>query len=283
MNKRTLYYKLSPDWRFLVRRLWYLPVDLWDSITGKRGKMTPPKGAIFVGSGDFIKIGQQLLNRMIRFVDVKPDDTVLDVGCGIGRLAVPLTDYLSKNGAYYGFDIVKQGIDWCNKHIAKKYPNFHFLHTPLKNDLYNLETDIESHYFIFPYENNLFNAIVLNSVFTHMVADDVANYLKQIHRVLAENGKGMASFFILNDASKENISQGKTDFIFPYPYKNCFLMDNKVKEANVAYDETILLEMFRQANLKIEHIHYGEWSKGTIINDFDFQDIIIFSNQVSYH
>ena len=277
MNKRDIYYKLSPCLRFLIRRIWYFPVDVWDYITRKRDAMTPPRGAIFVGSGDFKKIGQLLLNHVIKFVDLKPDDTILDVGCGIGRLAAPLTGYLNEKGAYYGFDIVKQGIDWCNKHIAKKYPNFHFLHTPLKNDLYNLETDVESHHFIFPYEDKKFDVIVLNSVFTHMTTDDVANYLHQIHRVMAENGKCLATFFILNDESKNNINRKLTDFTFPYPYKNCFLMDKKVKEANVAYDENFLFDLFRQSHLKVEQIHYGEWSKGALTNAFDFQDIVVLS------
>jgi len=216
---------------------------------------------------------------MLQFIDLHPNDTVLDVGCGIGRLAVPLTGYLNEKGAYYGFDIVKQGIDWCNKHITKRYSNFHFLHTPLKNDLYNLQTDVEAQQFTFPYQANQFNAIVLNSVFTHMVADDVAHYLKEICRVMADNGKGMASFFILNEVSKNNIDRKKTDFTFQYPYQNCFLMDSKVKEANVAYDEEFLCDLFGQSNLKIEHIHYGEWSNGTLMNEFDFQDIIVFSKK----
>jgi SAM-dependent methyltransferase len=246
-------------------------------MTRKREAMIPPKGAVFVGGGDFKKIGQLLLNLMIRYVDLKPDDTVLDIGCGIGRLAVPLTGYLNQKGAYYGFDIVKQGIDWCNRHIAKKHPNFHFLHTPLKNDLYNLETASEPHRFVFPYPDNQFDAIVLTSVFTHMLADDVANYLHQIHRVMAVNGKCMASFFILNENAKNNIRQKKTDFVFPFYHKNCYLMDEKVKEANVAYEEFFLLDLFRQANLKVEQIHYGGWSQGEMINEFDFQDIVVLS------
>ena len=277
MNKRKLYYKLSPGLRFLVRRIWYLPLDLWETITGKRDAMIPHKGAIFVGAGDFIETGRFHLARMLELANLKPDDTVLDIGCGIGRLAVPLTGYLNENGAYYGFDIVKQGIDWCNKNIAKKFPNFHFLHIPLKNDLYNLKTENESLHFVFPYNDNQFNVIVLNSVFTHMVADDVSNYLNQIHRVMAQNGKCMATFFILNDESKNNILQNKTEFTFPYPHKNCFLMDKNVKEANVAFDEKFLMDLFQEHDLKVEHIHYGEWSTGTTTIKYDFQDLVVFS------
>jgi len=34
-----------------------------------------------------------------------------------GRLAVPLTDYLSADGSYDGLDIVESGVAWCNEHV----------------------------------------------------------------------------------------------------------------------------------------------------------------------
>ena len=41
-----------------------------------------------------------------------PDHKVLEIGCGIGRMAVPLTQYLS-TGTYDGIDVVADGINWC--------------------------------------------------------------------------------------------------------------------------------------------------------------------------
>ena len=40
---------------------------------------------------------------------LKPEHRVLDIGCGVGRVALPLTRYLT-SGTYDGFDIVKRWI-----------------------------------------------------------------------------------------------------------------------------------------------------------------------------
>jgi ubiquinone/menaquinone biosynthesis C-methylase UbiE len=42
----------------------------------------------------------------------KPDDRVLDVGCGIGRVALHFARFLGEHGRYDGFDAVRVGVDW---------------------------------------------------------------------------------------------------------------------------------------------------------------------------
>lgn len=93
---RRIYYLLSPFLRRIVRRLFYLPVDIYEGITGKRDKMTPPRGRIFVGSGDYKSQGERITDQLVRYGGLKPDHKVLDIGCGIGRIAVPLTKYLNE-------------------------------------------------------------------------------------------------------------------------------------------------------------------------------------------
>src|SRR5438874_4060962 len=86
-------------------------IDGWRTRYG----MIPPASMIFVGSGDFRQIGRVFRDYFIELGDLQPGDRVLDIGCGIGRMAIPLTKYLSKNGEYWGIDIVKHGIDWCQE------------------------------------------------------------------------------------------------------------------------------------------------------------------------
>ena len=135
---RNLYYLFPPVVRRILRRIWYLPVDAVETITGKRDPMIPPRGMIFIGSGDFREMGNTLRDQLVELGGLQPRHRVLDVGCGIGRVAVPLTGYLSREGSYEGFDIVRSGIRWCNRRIGSRYPNFRFIHVDLKNDLYNL-------------------------------------------------------------------------------------------------------------------------------------------------
>lgn len=274
---RKLYYALPPSFRFLTRRIYYLPVDLFDALLHKRNPMIPPRGMIFIGSGDFEKQGLHLLDLVIRHTRLTPDSKILDVGCGIGRLAVPLTNYLSAEGRYEGFDIVKKGIDWCNRKITARFSNFHFLWIDLKNDLYNLSTETEAHNFTFPYADDSFDCIVLTSVFTHMMPKDVDNYLKQISRVMKPGGHCLATFFLLNPEIKRQMEENKIEFKFPHSVDGYSLMDKKVKEANVAFDDTYLRSLLEKNGLYAHAIHQGRWSNGT--SPLDFQDIVIIKKK----
>ena len=55
-----------------------------------------------------------------------PDERVLDVGCGAGRVAAPLARYLGPDGSYEGFDNNAERIAWCNEHIAGLHPQMRF-------------------------------------------------------------------------------------------------------------------------------------------------------------
>lgn len=255
---RKLYYKLSPENRLRARRLFYLPVDVWEKATGKRPALSPPRGMIFVGSGDFAAQGRLLLDQLVHLGQLKPHEHVLDVGSGIGRVAAPLTSYLNHEGSYEGFDIVKTGVQWCNKNIAAQYPNFRFLHIDLKNDLYNLRTEQEAKGFIFPYDDKRFDLVFLFSVFTHMMPEDVAQYLRQIARVLKPGGRCLATFFILNPESKAGMMRYH-GLQFVHDYGHYALIDPEVKEANIAFEQVWLEKSIRQAGLEIAGYWPGYW------------------------
>jgi 2-polyprenyl-3-methyl-5-hydroxy-6-metoxy-1,4-benzoquinol methylase len=77
----------------------------------RRKNMVPPRTMYhFVGDGDYKAVGMEFRNLFTQYGGLKPEHRVLDVGCGIGRMAVPLTEYLSGPGEYRGFDIVKKGV-----------------------------------------------------------------------------------------------------------------------------------------------------------------------------
>jgi SAM-dependent methyltransferase len=274
MDKRSLYYMLSPSLRRIARRLYYLPVDTYEYLTGKRDDITPPKGKIFIGSGNFSMQGERLLKILIEHGGLQPNHRVLDVGCGIGRLAIPLSKYLSANGSYEGFDIVKYGVDWCRKKITPRYPNFNFMHIDLRNELYNLGTISEAKDFAFPYIDKEFDLVFLFSVFTHMIPADVENYLKQIRRVLKSGGVCIASFFIFNSDS-DILSSQNNGLKFSHNYGNHLLLNPRVKEANVAFREEYLLQIVQENGFAVKGKHYGYWPGRSNRNCIDFQDILV--------
>jgi ubiquinone/menaquinone biosynthesis C-methylase UbiE len=275
MNLRPLYYAISPNLRLLVRKIYYYPTDVLDFARGRKNKYVPNKGDIFVGSGDFEAQGKYHLKVLKEMAGLQTNHSVLDVGCGIGRAAVPLTQFLTKEGNYEGFDVVKKGILWCQKNITKDFPNFNFQHVSLHNDLYNL-TNQKADSFIFPYKDNSFDTVFLFSVFTHMQPLEVQHYLNEISRVLKPKGKCLSTFFVYDDEIERKISENNGVFSFPYQKENYRLMNEKVPSANIAFNETYLLDMIKSSNLKLENKIYGSWANRQNDDLFDFQDILVF-------
>ncbi len=273
MLKRNLYYLLSPRLRLFVRRWYYFPIDTYECLTGKRPANTPPRGMVFVGYGDYIAVGKRFAAYFIKPGGLHPHHRVLDVGCGIGRMAVPLIDFLGNKGSYEGFDIVKKGIVWCNKHINTKHPNFRFTYVDLHNELYNANNSHKADNFIFPYKDAEFDFVFLTSVFTHMMPSDTEHYLGEISRVLKPGGKCLATFFLLNDESKSLLDNGSSFMTFDFAYGNYRLHSQKVKTANVAYEEHFILSLLAKYNMELKSSHYGQWSSRK--EYFDYQDILV--------
>lgn len=278
MSLRSVYYAFSPRSRFIVRKVYYLPIDIFDTIFRRKNKYVPNKGDIFIGSGDFLTQGKHHLELLKAYGGLDKNHAVLDIGCGIGRAAVPLTQYLSKEGKYEGFDVVKKGIEWCKKHITKDFPNFNFQYIPLNNDLYHF-TDQKAEDFVFPYENNSFDTIFLFSVFTHMQPLEVQNYFNEIQRVLKPGGKCLATFFLYDEQIEKSISNTENKINFPYERENYRLMNEKVPSANIAFKEAYIDKMIKGCGLKTENKIYGNWSKRTCEGLFDFQDILVFKKE----
>ncbi len=279
---RKLWYNLSPGQRFFIRKMYYFPMDLWDKISGKTEKYVAPRGAIYTGSPasakEYLKQGQQQLTLLKQYIDLKPDDSVLDIGSGIGRTAIALTSFLGSKGKYEGFDAVEKGVKWCNSKIKKDFPNFNFNYVPLYNDLYNT-SEINASGFVFPYPDNSFDKVFSFSVFTHMQIGEIENYLKETERVLKPGGKSFSTLFIYNSVTEDFIST-RENFNFPVKENGFRWMSDKVKSSNIAISESLLNEMISKTNLSNLHLVDGFW-KDEIRdpNKLEYQDILVLQKE----
>lgn len=261
--------------RSIMRRIYYFLADVIDLVLGRRDELTPPRGKIFVGNGDFKKIGEEFLRYFMELGDLKPNERVLDVGCGIGRMSLPLTKYLNKRGSYEGFDIVADGITWCKK-ISSKYPNFHFQLANVFNKNYNPNGKFRAAEYKFPYESESFDFVFLTSVFTHILPQDMENYFCEISRVLKRSGRCLITFFLLNKKSLQLINARKSTLDFKYEFGKFRTIDANTPEAAVCYDEAFILGLYEKYGLKIKQpIRYGSWCGRS--NFLSYQDIIIVS------
>lgn len=267
---RKIYYALPSSWRFWARRIVFLPEDLLS--TPK--ELMPPKGLIYTGRGDFLGQGNAYVELFKKHGNLASNATFLDIGSGIGRVAIPLTKYLSKDAVYEGFDVVELGVNWCNDNISSSFSNFHFKYVSLLNDLYRDNGDDAAKY-TFDYPKNHFDFACSISVFTHMLPGEVANYFDELEKVMKPGGIVFATFFILSEENKTLMKQNP-EFSFTHKLGGYFLMDKKVKGANVAFEEDYLLHtIINTKRFKVKEVSYGHWCGREKSQSFDFQDVLI--------
>lgn len=242
----------------LVRRIVWAPADLLRRLRGER--LTPPRGLSFVGRGDFERTGREFLGHFEELGGLRPDARVIDVGCGIGRMAIPLTGYL-RDGSYAGFDVGREMIRWCQRNITPVHPNFEFSWAPVYNRKYNPFGDLSAVEFRFPYADSSFDFAFATSLFTHLVRADARHYLAETARVLRPGGSCLLTFFLLSEDSEREIAAGRAAFDFKHEIEGGATTDSRQPEEAIAYRLEEARAMIRDAGLAIrEPIHFGSWA-----------------------
>jgi hypothetical protein len=150
--------------------------------------LPPDEDADYIGKA-FMVVSSEFLGYFIQCAGLQPTESVLDAGCGVGRMAYSLAHYLAPEGRYEGFDIVDRLIVWAQNNITPSFPNFRFQKVDVYNQWYNPSGTIQPHDFKFPYADASFDLVFLTSVFTHMRSAEVQRYLDEIYRVLKPGGR----------------------------------------------------------------------------------------------
>jgi len=246
--------------------------DTVEWLKGERRPLTPPRRLWhLIGSGrmDFHGSGAELREFLIQ-QGLRPDHRVLDVGCGLGRLAIALTPYLSDKGGFDGFDIMPRVIRWCRK-ITAAYPNYRFQLVDVQSDRYHRAGETRAASFRFPYEDARFDFVVLTSVFTHLMPADMENYLAETARVLKPGGKALLGFYLLSDAKRAEIAGGGGALAFPHGGDGYWAELAEEPEAAIAYDEARILKLIAADGMEVAAAYPGEWA----VKPIHSQDVLI--------
>lgn len=124
--------------------------------------------------GEFEAVG--ILEReLLIYFGLKKDDYVIDVGCGSGRLALPLSEYLT--GKYLGIDIMPELVSYAR--------------TLVSNPSWRLEI---AKGLSIPEKDKKADVVCFFSVMTHLLHEETYVYLQEAKRVLKPGGKIVFSF-----------------------------------------------------------------------------------------
>ena len=177
--------------------------------------------------GEFEAIGR-LLREALIFNGLKPTDYLIDVGCGSGRLAKPLSEYLT--GKYLGIDVVPGLVAYARSLVTR--PEWRF---EVAEGLKIPEADRKA------------NMVCFFSVLTHLLHEESFVYLREARRVLKPGGKIVLSFLDFRVASHWNSFEAN-------------LQDIGVgaQPMNVFLCPDMLREWAKRLDLEIESIHDGD-------------------------
>lgn len=263
--KKTKYLK---TWRkklqtFVPRKLKYTIVAEFLNILISRtnlldGKGRPPKFIEYGGEGDFFNSGNNMIGLMSKRANLKDGICVTEIGCGIGRMPVAISNRFSEI-KYVGFDIVKYGISWCQKFFNRKRLPYHFYHANIYNGFYNPKGTQSAQEYVFPIPDGSQDLIFATSVFTHMPIDEIRHYLNEIYRCLKPDGMAYFTCFQLDHAARSRISQKTTLFSFQNEVSGYYVESIDEPELAIAYDDLTFSTLARGARLEILNFFPGSW------------------------
>jgi len=238
-----------------------------------------------VGGGDPEPIAQEVVTAIEKYAKLNPGDSILDVGCGCGRIAAALTQYIDRKGRYIGIDIVPGLIDFARNFITPRYPHFKFLLLNESNSSYEWWRQIEGEIGIAKLTEGVsaqsIDLAISVSLFTHLDYAFALEMLTSIHQVLKNDGRLFVTVFVLDATALEGIEGGRTEFRFKHRTPSGKLFAEKSDDPTfaVAYDNGLLDELIGSAGFKLERHVRGYWSSGG--PGETFQDALILGKAKS--
>jgi SAM-dependent methyltransferase len=233
----------------------------------------PPDEHVQAIGGGFEGVALEMLGHFVDRAGLGPDERVLDIGCGVGRIAYGLAYYLTDTGRYHGFDVVRPLVDWASQHLGSRLSQFTFRHVDVYNRLYNPQGRLRSETFAFPYEAGGFDLVCLTSVFTHMHGREVRHYLDEIVRVLAPGGHVVLTAFLLTPDAKRQIRDRRASQILVHRFQDGFIVNPESPEYAVGYDESSLTQWIEERGLRVSSFYPGAWSGRA--SAVSYQDLLV--------
>jgi SAM-dependent methyltransferase len=259
--RRALSY-LPPPLRRATTGLWLdlnsLPARLRDPL--RRGD--PWQTLHNIGAGDFRASGAVIMEELVAYAGLRSTDQVLDIGCGVGRVAMPLAAFLTRGG-YVGFDISRGPINGCRRRFAKLRPDFRFEYLDVRNGDYNAAGAIAETEVRFPCGDNCIDLAFATSVFSHVQIETIRRYLAEAHRVLKPGGRFAFTVYALTEGRRKAITEGGARLPFVDWGDGAMVIDPRSPERAIAHDAEALRAAVEAAGLQCRLPWYtGSWVAG---------------------
>lgn len=241
--------------------------------------LVPPR-SVWIGPNDPIQHYYRWIWEYLAYLTVltelRRESAVLELGCGHGRTARGLLDYLRSPGRYVGIDADSLRIEDAKERLEARYPNFQFVRADVYNRQTNPSAATKAASYRFPFDDNTFDVIYAASLFTHLLPEETEHYFCEAARVLKPQGRCLFSFFLL-DRYRGPGTTTSSQYVFEHPlaqHEGVAVRDPECPDVAIAYRESIVERAAQDAGLRVMRFIPGLWtnSGGWAVNE---QDLVV--------
>jgi ubiquinone/menaquinone biosynthesis C-methylase UbiE len=163
-----------------------------DHLTNLLAKNDPATAMSLAVGGDYEIMGEALRERLVRF-GLRPNDYLIDVDCGSGRVAFAFARSPWRDSVrYLGTDIVPAMLAFAAQKCAQPRWRFELVTEPK-----------------IPEADGAADMVCFFSVFTHLLEEESFLYLEEARRVLKPGGRIVASYLDIADPHHWEIFEAK--------------------------------------------------------------------------
>jgi SAM-dependent methyltransferase len=258
-----------------VRRRGIYRAKAW--LAPEEDLLVPPR-RVWIGPRDSIHHYYRWIWEYLAYLtllcDLKRESAVLELGCGHGRTARGLLEYLRPPGQYVGLDVDRARIEDAQARIQPRFPHFRFVWADVLSPQYNPEGRVRADAYVFPFPDAGFDVVYAASLFTHLLPEETRRYFAEARRVLKPSGRCLVSAFVLDHY------RGAGTTVSPaYEFHHTLEPGASVRNAAhpddlVAYSVEWLQRAASGAGLRLVRVLPGLWSAspGLAVNE---QDLLV--------
>lgn len=248
-------------------------------LTPEEDALVPPR-RLWLGPADpishYYRWAWEYLAYLTLLCDLRRESAVLELGCGHGRTARGLLDYLRHPGCYRGLDVDRVRIADAQARLQSGHPHFEFLWADVYNRHYNPNGRASADSYVLPFADASFDVVYAASLFTHLLPAETLNYFSQSRRVLRHGGTCLFSMFVLDHyrGLGTAISPG---YEFPHrlpDHAGVAVHDLRYPDELIGYETATIESFAARTGLRLVRVIPGLWSEspGLAVNE---QDLVL--------
>jgi SAM-dependent methyltransferase len=216
-----------------------------------RGHILPPRdlrrrmcGEAFQSNEFYVLSGVAEARRLVTRLSYTSADLVVDIGCGLGRLATGMLWEFGE-AEYLGIDAHREFVEWGQKHIQRDHASFRFLHHDVVHEMYNQGGTLDGASIRLPVASGVADIVYLWGVFTSLPPEHVQIYAAEISRIARPGARVFLTAFVEDDVPEVSLSPA--DYA-PFARRGPLHV--------VRYSKPYLLSMFERHGLVLEELRY---------------------------